>query len=77
MARKVSREKVGTKETRKIPRTEVVQKEQVMDVSETKPGKEVTFKCKFCGAEKPLTEMQVVTRYFPPVVLCKECEKTA
>lgn len=37
--------------------------------------KEVTFKCKFCGKSKPLDEMVVLTRYFPPIVACRDCEK--
>ncbi len=37
--------------------------------------KEVTFKCKFCEKSKPLDEMVVPTRFFPPVVACRDCEK--
>ena len=37
--------------------------------------KEVTFKCKFCEKSKPLDEMVVLTRYFPPIVACRDCEK--
>jgi translation initiation factor 2 beta subunit (eIF-2beta)/eIF-5 len=38
--------------------------------------KAVTFKCKFCGKNLPLDEMSIITRYFPPIVSCKACEKT-
>ena len=38
-------------------------------------GKEITFKCKFCEESKPLDEMVVLTRYFPPVITCRDCEK--
>ncbi|MDO8687487.1 MAG: hypothetical protein Q7K41_02740 [Dehalococcoidales bacterium] len=38
-------------------------------------AKEVTFKCKFCEESKPLNEMVVLTRYFPPMVACRACEK--
>ncbi len=42
----------------------------------TRPRKKVTtFKCNYCEKVKPLEEMIVVTRYFPPVVICLECEK--
>jgi len=37
--------------------------------------KEITFKCKFCEESKSIDEMVVLTRYFPPVVACRECEK--
>ena len=50
---------------------ETVNKEQ----PETKETREVTFKCKFCGNTKPLDEMRVLTRFFPPIVVCPECEK--
>ena len=39
--------------------------------------KEITFNCKFCEQSKPLTEMVVLTRFFPPVVVCKDCEKSS
>ncbi|MFC1977047.1 hypothetical protein ACFLWS_02110 [Chloroflexota bacterium] len=37
--------------------------------------KEVTFKCKFCEKSKPLDEMMLLSRYFPPIVACRDCEK--
>ncbi len=37
--------------------------------------KEVTFKCKLCEESKPLDEMVVLTRFFPAVVSCRDCEK--
>ncbi len=37
--------------------------------------KKITFKCKFCEKIKPLSDIVVVTRYFPAVVICKDCEK--
>ena len=38
-------------------------------------SKEITFKCRFCQESKPLSEMVVITRLFPPIVACRECEK--
>ncbi len=38
-------------------------------------AKEVTFKCKFCEKSKPLNEMVILTRFFPPIVACRDCEK--
>jgi len=36
---------------------------------------QVTFKCRLCEKEKPITEMKLITRYRPVVVVCNECEK--
>ena len=38
-------------------------------------AKEVTFKCRFCEKSKPIDEMVVLTRFFPLIVLCRDCEK--
>ncbi len=44
---------------------------------ETKEAeKEITFYCKFCGESKPLSEMTFMTRFFPVLVACRECERT-
>jgi len=37
--------------------------------------KEITFKCKYCGKDKPLDDMRTLTRFFPPVVACRDCER--
>lgn len=34
-----------------------------------------TFRCRFCERSRPLSEMTVVARFFPPVVACRECER--
>ena len=36
---------------------------------------EITFHCKFCGESKPLSEMIFITRFFPVLVACRDCEK--
>ncbi len=46
-----------------------------IEKEEESKGKEITFKCKFCERSKPLDEMVVVTRFFPPIVACRDCEK--
>ena len=46
-----------------------------MKKGEESKAKEVTFKCKLCEKSKPLGEMVVLTRFFPPVVACQDCEK--
>ncbi len=38
-------------------------------------AKAITFKCKFCERSRPLDEMVVLTRFFPPIVACRDCEK--
>ena len=43
--------------------------------SKAKAPKEITFKCQFCGESKPLDEMVVLTRFFPPIVACRDCER--
>ncbi|MFC1966434.1 hypothetical protein ACFLWI_05770 [Chloroflexota bacterium] len=42
---------------------------------EAPKAKEITFKCKFCEGFKPLSEMTVLTKFFPPVIACQDCEK--
>ena len=41
----------------------------------TRGTKKITFKCKFCEKSKPLDEMKILTRFFPPIVACRDCEK--
>ncbi|UCD09892.1 MAG: hypothetical protein JSU79_04405 [Dehalococcoidales bacterium] len=37
--------------------------------------KKINFKCNYCKKTKPIRNMVVVTRYFPAVVICSDCEK--
>ena len=46
-----------------------------IEKEEEPKAKEATFKCKFCEMSKSLDEMVVITRFFPPVVACRDCEK--
>ena len=43
--------------------------------AKTKGTKEITFRCKFCGRDKRLDEIMILTRFFPSLVLCRDCEK--
>ena len=43
--------------------------------SKQSKAEEVTFKCKFCESSRPLDEMVVITRFFPLLVACRDCEK--
>jgi predicted SprT family Zn-dependent metalloprotease len=55
-----------------------------MAAEATKSGKkakkqksgEVTFKCRLCEKQKPISEMRIMTRYRPVIVVCRDCEKT-
>lgn len=49
--------------------TSEVEKEEKPKVNE------VTFKCKFCERSRPLDEMVVITRFFPQIMACRDCEK--
>jgi len=51
--------------------TSEIEKEEKSKVK----AKEITFKCKFCEKSKPLDAMVVLTRFFPPIVACRDCEK--
>ena len=43
--------------------------------SEAKGTRGITFKCRFCGRSKPLDAMRVLTRFFPLIVVCSDCER--
>ena len=36
---------------------------------------EITFKCRRCEEQKPISEMKIVTRFRPVMVVCQNCEK--
>ena len=38
------------------------------------PG-EITFRCQSCHQYKLLEDMKIITRFFPMLVVCRECEK--
>jgi len=35
----------------------------------------ITFTCKLCHNEKPIEELEVLTRFFPPLPCCRDCRK--
>lgn len=45
------------------------------DTEEESEVEGITFRCRVCEEIKPLDEMVVVTRFFPPVIACRNCEK--
>jgi hypothetical protein len=45
------------------------------DKTKRKEPGAVIFRCQRCGKGKPIEEMRVVTRFFPLMVVCRECER--
>ncbi len=45
-----------------------------MTIEEKTKTSEITFKCRFCGRLRPLSEMMILARFFPPMVACQDCE---
>jgi len=45
------------------------------DKAKRKGTKEITFLCQICDKHKHLEEMRVITRFFPMLVVCRDCEK--
>lgn len=43
--------------------------------SKSDDGKGVVFQCRFCQQSRPINEMVIITRFFPPLVACRECER--
>ena len=35
----------------------------------------LAFTCRFCQRLRPLQEMRMLTRFFPPLAACTECER--
>ena len=52
-------------------------KVEVQEADKTKKqgSKEITFRCQRCEKNRRLEDMRVITRFFPLLVVCRECEK--
>ncbi len=37
--------------------------------------KDVVFKCRLCEKQKPISEMKVIKRFKPGIIVCQDCEK--
>jgi hypothetical protein len=37
--------------------------------------KEITFLCPRCEQYKPISEMRMVTRFVPPLLVCQDCAR--
>ena len=46
------------------------------DSTSTGETKEMDFTCRFCGETKPFSEMVLLSRYFPVLTSCRDCDKT-
>jgi transcription elongation factor Elf1 len=42
-------------------------------VGEAVQNREITFTCKFCGENKPLSDLVVMRQYYPQITACKTC----
>lgn len=45
------------------------------DETAGKEPEKITFRCQSCGQYKPLEDMRVITRFFPLLMVCRDCEK--
>jgi transcription elongation factor Elf1 len=43
--------------------------------AQTEEPKPITFKCQFCGENKPLADLQIMRQYYPVLSACKDCAK--
>lgn len=52
-------------------------KEELKGEDKTKKQKpeKITFRCSSCDKYKPIEEMRAITRFFPLLVVCRDCEK--
>jgi transcription elongation factor Elf1 len=43
---------------------------------EKKPGtREITFLCRRCEKHKPISDMVMVTRFVPALIVCRSCAR--
>ena len=53
-------------------------KEKLKNEEDKTKGKgtgEITFTCRCCESKKTIDKMKVITRFFPVLVVCQDCEK--
>ena len=52
-------------------------KEEITDKNKVsnKGSSEITFRCQFCNRDIPIEEMRTINRFFPMLVVCRDCEK--
>jgi hypothetical protein len=45
------------------------------DKAKRRIPQEITFKCRLCETQKPITEMKIITRFRPVITVCQDCER--
>jgi transcription elongation factor Elf1 len=55
------------------PKSEAKSKNEAKSMKVVSLG--VTFKCRLCEKQKPISEMKIIKRFRPVIFVCHECEK--
>jgi hypothetical protein len=45
------------------------------DIKLEAPASGVTFKCRLCEKQKPISKMKIIKRFRPVIFVCQDCEK--
>jgi hypothetical protein len=72
---------VATPKSVVTPKVQVKPRTATITKTETKsktsaPATGITFKCRLCEKQKPITDMKILKRFRPVIFVCIECEKT-
>lgn len=46
------------------------------DIKSETSASSVTFKCRLCEKQKPISEMKIIKRFRPVIFVCQDCGKT-
>ena len=46
------------------------------DIKSEETASGVTFKCRLCEKQKPISKMKIIKRFRPVIFVCQDCEKT-
>jgi predicted SprT family Zn-dependent metalloprotease len=55
---------------------EVEKSKSKVQANEAVTATTVTFKCRLCEKQKPISEMKIIKRFRPVIFVCQDCEKT-
>jgi hypothetical protein len=47
--------------------------ESIAADTESRPAGEISFRCRFCAQDKPLSDLVMLRQYYPPLAACHEC----
>ncbi|OGO19891.1 MAG: hypothetical protein A2Z15_04730 [Chloroflexi bacterium RBG_16_50_11] len=56
-------------------KSKVVAKPKVEAKTKKPAPQGVTFKCRLCEKQRPISEMKVIKRFRPVIIVCQDCEK--